>query len=115
MSNSGKIRCGIGGWTFEPWRDNFYPKGLAHSKELAYASQQLDQDSAISASGFANWFDSGFDSTGSGTGYSASVAYQRRLISGLSGTAAVGVDGATREDLPDYTNASALVGLRYSF
>lgn len=81
----------------------------------AYASQQLDQDSAISASGFANWFDSGFDSTGSGTGYSASVAYQRRLIAGLSGTAAVGVDGATREDLPDYTNASALVGLRYSF
>ncbi len=80
-----------------------------------YASQQLDQDSAISASGFANWFDSGFDSSGSGTGYSASVAYQRRLIAGLSGTAAVGVDGATREDLPDYTNASALVGLRYSF
>ena len=35
------IRVGVGGWTFEPWRDNFFPKGLAHSKELAWASRQL--------------------------------------------------------------------------
>jgi uncharacterized protein YecE (DUF72 family) len=35
------IRVGIGGWTFEPWRDNFYPKGLPHAKELEYASRQL--------------------------------------------------------------------------
>ena len=32
-----------------------------------------------------------------------------------TGTAAVGVDGIMRDALPDYTNASALVGLRYSF
>lgn len=37
----GQIRIGIGGWTFEPWRDNFYPAGLAHSKELQYASRQV--------------------------------------------------------------------------
>ncbi len=35
------VRVGIGGWTFEPWRDNFYPKGLSHAKELGYASRQL--------------------------------------------------------------------------
>ena len=35
------IRVGIGGWTFEPWRDNFFPKGLAQKKELEYASRQL--------------------------------------------------------------------------
>ena len=35
------IRVGVGGWTFEPWRDNFFPKGLAHKKELEYASRQL--------------------------------------------------------------------------
>lgn len=81
----------------------------------AYASQQLDQASGISANAYANWFDSGFDSNGTGIGYSASVAYYRDLIAGLSGTAAVGLDGVTREELPDYTNASALVGLRYSF
>jgi uncharacterized protein YecE (DUF72 family) len=36
-----RIRTGIGGWTFEPWRDNFYPAGLPHSRELHYASRQL--------------------------------------------------------------------------
>lgn len=37
----GRIRTGIGGWTFEPWRGVFYPKGLKHAEELAYASRQL--------------------------------------------------------------------------
>src|SRR3982750_4799709 len=40
-AKSGEIRIGIGGWTFEPWRGEFYPKGLPHSKELAYASERL--------------------------------------------------------------------------
>ena len=35
------IRVGIGGWNFEPWRDNFYPKGWPQARELAYASQRL--------------------------------------------------------------------------
>lgn len=38
---SGKIRIGIGGWTFEPWRGLFYPKGLPHAQELSYASERL--------------------------------------------------------------------------
>jgi uncharacterized protein YecE (DUF72 family) len=38
---SGQIRIGIGGWTFEPWRGSFYPKGLPHAKELSYASERL--------------------------------------------------------------------------
>ena len=29
-----KIRIGIGGWTYEPWRGLFYPDKLPHSKEL---------------------------------------------------------------------------------
>jgi uncharacterized protein YecE (DUF72 family) len=41
MAKQGKIRVGIGGWTFEPWRGVFYPKGLPHSRELEYASQHL--------------------------------------------------------------------------
>jgi uncharacterized protein YecE (DUF72 family) len=40
-AKSGEIRVGIGGWTFEPWRGTFYPKGLPHAKELAYASEHL--------------------------------------------------------------------------
>jgi uncharacterized protein YecE (DUF72 family) len=32
---------GIGGWTYEPWRGVFYPKGLTHARELEYAAQHL--------------------------------------------------------------------------
>ncbi len=35
------IRTGIGGWTFAPWRDAFYPKGLVQRRELEYASRRL--------------------------------------------------------------------------
>lgn len=35
------IRVGIGGWTFAPWRDNFYPKGLVQRRELEFASRKL--------------------------------------------------------------------------
>ena len=35
------IRVGVGGWTYEPWRDNFFPAGLPHSRELEYASRRL--------------------------------------------------------------------------
>ena len=41
MSEAGQIRCGIGGWTFEPWRGVFYPKGLSQKRELEFASRQL--------------------------------------------------------------------------
>jgi uncharacterized protein YecE (DUF72 family) len=36
-----KIYTGIGGWTYEPWRGVFYPKGLPHARELAYAAEHL--------------------------------------------------------------------------
>lgn len=35
------IRVGIGGWTFAPWRNNFYPAGLPQRRELEFASRQL--------------------------------------------------------------------------
>lgn len=35
------IYVGVGGWVFEPWRDNFYPKGLPQKRELEYASTHL--------------------------------------------------------------------------
>lgn len=36
-----RIRVGIGGWNFAPWRDNFYPAGWPQSRELEYASQHV--------------------------------------------------------------------------
>jgi len=38
---AGKVYVGIGGWTFEPWRGVFYPKGLTQKKELEFASRAL--------------------------------------------------------------------------
>jgi len=35
------VHVGIGGWTFAPWRGVFYPKGLPHAQELAYAASHL--------------------------------------------------------------------------
>jgi uncharacterized protein YecE (DUF72 family) len=39
--SEGKIRIGIGGWTYPPWRGVFYPDKLPQSKELEYASSRL--------------------------------------------------------------------------
>jgi uncharacterized protein YecE (DUF72 family) len=41
MTKSGSIRVGIGGWTFEPWRNHFFPSDLKQKDELNYASRQL--------------------------------------------------------------------------
>ena len=35
------IRVGIGGWVFEPWRGEFYPKGLPQARELEYAGRKV--------------------------------------------------------------------------
>jgi len=39
--SSGRIRVGIGGWVFEPWRGTFYPDGLPQKRELQYAAERL--------------------------------------------------------------------------
>ena len=36
-----RVRVGIGGWTYAPWRDNFYPTKWPQARELEYASRQL--------------------------------------------------------------------------
>jgi uncharacterized protein YecE (DUF72 family) len=41
MAARGRIRIGIGGWNYEPWRDNFYPPGWPQEHELSYASSAL--------------------------------------------------------------------------
>lgn len=63
-NTANRIRVGIGGWTYEPWRNNFYPAGWPQARELEYAASQL---SAIEINGtyygtqkpatFAKWRD----------------------------------------------------------
>ena len=58
-----KIRVGIGGWTYEPWRDNFYPAKLPASRELQHASRQVTAIevngtyySTMTEKAFERWF-----------------------------------------------------------
>ena len=58
------IRIGIGGWVYEPWRDNFYPASLPRKQELQYASQNLSSIEINSTfygsqrpESFAKWHD----------------------------------------------------------
>ena len=38
---AGRIRIGVGGWTFEPWRGAFFPDGLPQKRELEYMAGKL--------------------------------------------------------------------------
>jgi uncharacterized protein YecE (DUF72 family) len=65
---AGKIRIGISGWRYAPWRGKFYPKGLRQADELAYATGKF---STIEINGtfyslqrpefFASWRDAAPD------------------------------------------------------
>lgn len=61
---SGRIRVGIGGWSYEPWRETFYPRDLLKKSELHYASRHVTAIEINStfyrlqnASVFAKWRD----------------------------------------------------------
>lgn len=41
MAALGRIRIGISGWRYAPWRGKFYPKGLRQKDELAYAASKF--------------------------------------------------------------------------
>ena len=85
------IRVGIGGWTFAPWRDNFYPKGLVQRRELEYASRHV---SAIEINGtwygaqkpptYAKWR----DETPDGFVFSAKAPQRITMARALSNTGA---------------------------
>ncbi|MBP7001262.1 DUF72 domain-containing protein [Amaricoccus sp.] len=38
---AGRIRIGVGGWTFEPWRKTFFPEKLPQKRELEYMAGKL--------------------------------------------------------------------------
>ena len=35
------IRVGVGGWSFDPWEETFYPAGLSKAKQLRHMSRTL--------------------------------------------------------------------------
>ena len=40
--SASKIRIGISGWTYPPWRGVFFPEGWPQKRELEYASRQVN-------------------------------------------------------------------------
>ena len=63
------IRVGVGGWSFEPWDETFYPAGLSKAKQLEYASRKLTAVevnatyySSFKPDTFAKWRDTTPDS-----------------------------------------------------
>ena len=42
MASPGKVRIGISGWTYKPWRGVFYPEDLKQKRELEYASNTFN-------------------------------------------------------------------------
>jgi uncharacterized protein YecE (DUF72 family) len=38
---AGRIRVGIGGWDFAPWRQTFYPPSVPQKRQLEYASRHV--------------------------------------------------------------------------
>ena len=60
----GRIRIGISGWRYAPWRGVFYPPKLAHSRELEYVARLLPTleingtfYSLARPENFAAWYD----------------------------------------------------------
>ena len=83
---------------------------------LAYLNGRIDERSGFNTAAYANWFQSGFTDAGDTAAFGASVAYYREIARRLTATAAVSVDGVTREEfLEDVLTAAAMLGLRYSF
>jgi len=61
-SAAARVRVGVGGWNYAPWRNNFYPAGLTQQRELEFASRQLTAIeinstyySAQKPATYANW------------------------------------------------------------
>ncbi|MET1754803.1 preprotein translocase subunit YajC [Novosphingobium sp. RD2P27] len=82
----------------------------------AFISGQLDQQSGWATNGYAQWLSSDDLLLDDITAIGASASYYRLLTARLRATAAVGVDGLLQSaPLDDIWNASALLGVRYSF
>jgi len=81
----------------------------------SYLNAKLDGRSSITTNLWASWFQSGFGLNADGSAMGATAAYNRSISDHLSATAAVGIDGVSHNAQPSTWDASALVGVRYSF
>jgi len=80
----------------------------------AWLSGRIDRDSSFSTFAYLDWFQNGLDGS-DGTAIGANASYSRALGHHLSANAALSIQGVQHSDGPDTWDASALLGMRYSF
>lgn len=81
-----------------------------------YLNAQVGARGTVSTNAYGNLFRNGGGSAGEVRAVGASAAYGHAITRQLSATAALGIEGYLNESLPDDVwQASALVGVRYTF
>jgi len=80
----------------------------------AWLSGRIDRDSSFSTFAYVDWFESRLDAS-KGTAMGANANYNRSLGRHLSANAALSIQGIQRSRALDEWEASAALGVRYSF
>ncbi len=81
----------------------------------AWFNGRIDRATTFNTYVFADWFSSGSVAGADGTALGANAGLQHSFDHHLSANAAVSLSGIERKLVEDIWNASAVVGLRYSF
>lgn len=81
----------------------------------AWLTGRLDQSTSFGTYVYADWFRSGLLTGGDGTALGANATLSHDFGNRIAGTAAVALQGLQRQQLEDFWQASALLGVRYSF
>ena len=82
---------------------------------LGNASYVLDERSGVSASAYANWYDSGLANTPRVLGVGSTASYYSNFGSKLTGSAALGLYASNVDGFESSLIGAAQVGARYTF
>lgn len=78
-------------------------------------SGPIDRRSSFSVGAYDSWYKNGRSTLADVNSYGLTGSYSRELAQRLTGTAAVGLQGISRQATPDELDLSGLVALRYTF
>lgn len=80
----------------------------------AWLNGQIDRNSGFATFAYVDWFHSRLDGN-DGTALGANASYSRAIGNHLSASAALSIQGIQRSQAVDTWDASALLGMRYTF
>lgn len=80
----------------------------------AWLNGEIDRNSSFATFAYVDWFNSRLDGN-DGTALGANASYSRSFGNHLSGSAALSIQGIQRSRAVDTWDASAMLGMRYTF